>query len=137
VNLGQRLGRMVDNTLSWILGGLFLVWALAYLLARDTWEKLKVGWKHLVDVGNPDSALNAPKAQPKAFYLDLSPSPLVKKPRKKKTPKAAPVAQAVQKSEEVTKRITLPSKVALTIPPPPPVSKKTKKPGRPKKTKTV
>lgn len=134
VNLGQKLGRKFDDMLGMVLGGLFIVWALSYLFVRDTWEKVKAWYLHLVDVGNPDSALN--KQPAKVFYPDLSPSPLVvKKPRKNKTSKAtAAVTKAVEKSEEVTKRIKLPSKVALTIPPPAPTKKKQ---GRPKKTKAV
>lgn len=46
MSITNKISRTVENGLGWILGGLFLVWSLAYLLAHDTWQKVKSAWKN-------------------------------------------------------------------------------------------
>lgn len=145
MNLGQRLSNTFDNVVGFVLGGLFIAASLVYLLVRDTWEKVKAGWRYLVDLGNPDSPLNKKAAERHVYYVDLGGAnvasllPVSTKPKKTRKKKTAPV----EKSEEVTKRIKLkPSTVDEDINIPvrfTDVQPKKKKPGRPrgKKTKTV
>jgi len=46
LSITKKISRAVENMLGMVVSGLFLVWSLAYLLAHDTWQKIKTVWNN-------------------------------------------------------------------------------------------
>jgi len=47
LSIVKKVSRTIENVLDWVLGGIFIVCSLVFLLAHDTWQKVKTAWETL------------------------------------------------------------------------------------------